>query len=135
MTQLCEAPTVGHRRDDGNNDPTLIETAGDSMNKKDELGVLIESGAQNWQIFQRSDQDTASISLSGRWVTSEKDYKKAVVVVRLVREADGEPVTRDLQWVRARTSKSGTWKVTLDAVPAGGLYRLETVLQLSDGPV
>ena len=105
------------------------------MNKKDELGVLIESGAQNWQIFQRSDQDTASISLSGRWVTREKGYKKAVVVVRLVREADGEPVTRDLQWVRARTSKSGTWKVTLDAVPAGGLYRLETVLQLSDGPV
>ncbi|MBT4101086.1 MAG: hypothetical protein HOM68_18790 [Gemmatimonadetes bacterium] len=108
------------------------------MNKKDELGVLIEDGAQDWQIFQRAADDTASITLSGRWVTGES-FTKAVVVVRLVREADGEAVTRSLQWVRTRTrksgAKSGTWSITLDAVPAGGLYRLETVLQLSNGPV
>ncbi|MBT6630553.1 MAG: hypothetical protein HOB49_26290, partial [Gemmatimonadetes bacterium] len=86
------------------------------MNKKDELGVLIEDGAQDWQIFQRAADDTASITLSGRWVTGES-FTKAVVVVRLVREADGEAVTRSLQWVRTRTrksgAKSGTWSITL----------------------
>ncbi|MBT3344131.1 MAG: hypothetical protein HN712_01140 [Gemmatimonadetes bacterium] len=104
------------------------------MNRQDELGVLIEAGAQDWQIFQRSPDNAATLSLSGRWTTREP-YSKAVVVVRLVREADGEAVCRSLQWVRCTTSKAGTWKVTLPDVPAGGLYRLETTLQLSDGPV
>lgn len=104
------------------------------MNKKDELGVLIETGAQDWQIFQRGADDTATITLFGRWVTAE-NYTKAVVVVRLVREADGEAVSRSLQWVRATTRKTGTWKVTLPQIPAGGLYRIESVLQLSDAPV
>jgi sialate O-acetylesterase len=112
------------------------------MHKKDELGVLIESGAQDWQIYQRGPDDSATIELSGRWVTPEP-HKKAVVAVRLARESDGEAVSRSLQWVRATTRKtgksgpgnSGTWKVELANVPAGGLYRLETMLQLDDGPM
>ena len=112
------------------------------MHKKDELGVLIESGAQDWQIFQRRPDDSATIELAGRWVTPQP-HKKAVVAVRLARESDGEGVSRSLQWVRATTLKtgksgpgnSGTWKVKLANVPAGGLYRLETMLQLDDGPV
>ncbi len=104
------------------------------MQKKDELGVLIETGPQDWQIFQRGDDDTATIELAGRWVTGEP-YRKAVVAVRLARESDGEAVSRSLQWVRATTSRAGTWKVKLQGVPAGGLYRIETMLQLDDGPV
>lgn len=111
------------------------------MNKADELGVLIEAGARDWQIFQRSGDDTATIDLSGRWTTPQP-HKRATVVVRLVRESDGEPVSRDVQWVRATTrasrkggaKKTGTWKVSLTA-PAGGLYRLESALQIDGGPV
>ena len=56
-------------------------------------------------------------------------------MVRLVRQADGEAVSRPLQWVRAKTDKSGTWRVRLSGVPTGGPYRIETALQLSGGPV
>jgi sialate O-acetylesterase len=104
------------------------------MQKKDELGVLIESGPQDWQIIQRGADDTATITLTGHWLTPQP-HKRATVAVRLVREGDGEPVLRALDWVRATTKRTGTWKVKLEAVPAGGLYRLETALQLDDGPV
>ncbi|MEE2659060.1 MAG: sialate O-acetylesterase [Candidatus Latescibacterota bacterium] len=113
------------------------------MNRSDELGVLIEAGVRDWQIFQRSANDTASFALSGRWVVPQA-VAKAIVVVRVVREVDGEPVARSLDWVRASTRrfskgagarKSGTWKAELADVPAGGLYRIETALQLDGGPV
>lgn len=108
------------------------------MQKKDELGVLIESGVMDWQIFQRDADDTATIALSGRWVTPQP-HKRAVVAVRLVRESDGEAATRGLDWVRAATRRrgkgTGSWRVDLAGVPAGGLYRIETALQLDGGPV
>ena len=110
------------------------------MNKKDELGVLIDAGAQDWQIFQRGPDDTATVALSGRWVAGAP-FTQATVVVRLVREDDGEAVSRSLQWVRAQTDRTGkkgqtgTWRAYLKDVPAGGLYRLETALQLDGGPV
>ncbi len=34
--------------------------------------------------------------------------------MRLARESDGEAVSRSLQWVRATTSRAGTWKVKLE---------------------
>ena len=104
------------------------------MQKKDELGVLIEVGPQDWQIHQRGPDDTATIHLAGRWLTPQP-HKKAIVAVRLVRESDGEPVLRSLNWVRATTTRTGRWQVQLSDVPAGGLYRIETALQLDDGPV
>jgi sialate O-acetylesterase len=115
------------------------------QNKKDQLGVLIDTGAQDWQIFQRNKDNTATISLSGHWLAGAP-FSKAVVVVRLVRQADGEAVSRSLQWVRAKTiraktnsagktGKSGSWNVSLADIPAGGLYRIETALQLDGGPV
>ena len=104
------------------------------MRKRDQLGVIIEAGPQDWQITQRSTADTATLDLSGRWTTPEP-HRKAVVCARVVRESDYEPVTRFLEWVRATTRKDGTWKVRLADVPAGGLYRIETALQLDGGPV
>jgi len=107
---------------------------GGSMQKKDELGVLIEVGPQDWQIYQRGTDDTATIYLAGRWLTPQP-HKKAIVAVRLVRESDGEPVLRSLNWVRATTTRTVRWQVQLADVSAGGLYRIETALQLDDGPV
>ena len=104
------------------------------MENNDELGVLIDEGAQDWQIFQRNEQGTASIRLRGRWTTPVK-YHRAAVCVRLVREEDGEAVGRGLDWVRATTRRNGTWSVRLEDVPQGGLYRLESALQLDGGPV
>lgn len=109
------------------------------MKRADELGVLLDAGAQDWQIFQRDDEDMATIDLSGRWTTPQP-HKKGAVAVRLVRERDGEAVSRDLQWVRASTRRrssrksSGTWTASL-RVPAGGLYRIESALQIDGGPV
>ncbi|MFH1571726.1 MAG: sialate O-acetylesterase [Gemmatimonadota bacterium] len=104
------------------------------MEKEHELGVLIESGAQDWQVYQRSPAGVATLRLAGRWLTPQP-HRQAVVRVRVVREADGEAVTRALDWARAATRADGTWSVRLGQVPQGGLYRLETVLQLDGGPV
>lgn len=103
------------------------------MSQSEELGVLIDAGAQDWQVFQRGADGAATIRLSGRWLTPQP-HAKAVVRVRLVRQADGEPVSRTLSWARATTRKAGTWRVEL-TVPQGGLYRIETALQLDGGPV
>jgi len=101
---------------------------------QNDIGVIIERGAEDWQIFQQDAKGTATIRLSGRWLT-EDPYTSAKVVVRLVREDCGEPVVLAHDWTRARTTKDGRWSVTLSGVPAGGLYRLETGLQLSGAAI
>ena len=104
------------------------------------FGVQIERGPQDWQIIQRSAAGmssatgTATIDLAGTWV-EPVSFKQAVVCVRVLREDDYEAVSRSLEWVRATTRKDGTWKVRLTDVPAGGLYRIETYLQVDGGPV
>ena len=104
------------------------------MRKKDELGVIIESGAQDWQIFQQDADGTAAVKLRGRWLTNVQ-YKKADVIVRVLREDTYEAVSRTLDWSAATTRKDGTWAITLGNVPRGGLYRIETALQLDDGAI
>ena len=44
------------------------------------LGVLIESGATNWQIFQQDASGKASFRLAGRWITTAK-FTTATVLV------------------------------------------------------
>ena len=97
-------------------------------------GVIIEQGPQNWQVIQQDRRGMGTIRLAGRWLTAEP-HTQVRVIVRLVEEATHQPVTRALEWAVADTGEEGTWTATLAGVPAGGLYRLETALQLNGGPV
>ena len=86
------------------------------MRPEDELGVLIESGLSDWQILQQDESGHAALQLRGRWVYPEA-FKKAVVYVRLVREASGEALSLECDWRRALTRKNapaanGPWPPT-----------------------
>lgn len=96
------------------------------------IGVCIEKGPQDWQIFQQ-ENGFSKILLSGQWKVPESAAKlgiaSAIPVVRVSREEDGFPV---IPWQTAAFDSSenhltGTWSITL-AVPAGGLYKIETGL-------
>jgi len=99
-----------------------------------QYGVMIERGAQDWQIFQQKPDGTATISLSGTW-TVATPFQCAAVLVRLMREDEMEPLSPAFDYRTARTESDGTWSIVLNDVPAGGLYRIETSLQIDDGPV
>lgn len=106
------------------------------MKREDAYGVIIESGACDWQIVQQDDAGLAAIPLAGRYyLKPDQKPGKVVVQVRLVREDGYEAVTAGLNWQEAATCPDGTWSATLRDVPRGGLYRLETCLQLDDGPI
>ncbi|OPZ30575.1 MAG: hypothetical protein BWZ02_00689 [Lentisphaerae bacterium ADurb.BinA184] len=98
-----------------------------------ENGVIIESGAQDWQIFQQDARGVAAIALAGRWLTAAK-HTTAQVLVRLIHEDRYDEVSLEHSWTQAETRPDGTWSLTLRNVPRGGLYRIETGLQL-DGSV
>lgn len=106
------------------------------MNRNCEYGVILESGAGDWQIFQQDDAGVAAIPLAGRYAL-KPDQKpgKVAVQVRLVREDGYAAVTAGLDWQAAQTRPDGAWAATLRNVPRGGLYRLESCLQLDDGPI
>lgn len=106
------------------------------MKLEDQYGVILESGANDWQIFQQDSDGMATLLLAGRYVLKPNQKPgKMAVQVRLVREDGYEAVTAGLNWQAAATLPDGTWSVTLRNVPRGGLYRLETCLQLDDGPI
>ncbi|MEI6809258.1 MAG: sialate O-acetylesterase [bacterium] len=87
-------------------------------------GAMIDSGVSDWQIFQQNASGTADISVAGRWEGA--GVPTATVELRLVREDNAVPVAMHLDWQPATTNKDGTWSATLQNVPSGGLYRLET---------
>lgn len=91
------------------------------MTNQHQIGVIIESGLQDWQIVQQDGSSFAQLTLQGRWVAEEP----SVVEVRVVAGDTGVAVSRDLDWQPATTETDGRWQIRL-RVPAGGLYRLET---------
>ena len=101
---------------------------------KNRRGVIVESGAQDWQIFQQDKNGVATISLRGRWLVEEKLPKTPKVLVRVVQEDCYETVTQSLDWQAATTRKNATWFIDLKNVPCGGLYRIETILQFDVEP-
>ncbi len=88
-------------------------------------GVVIDTGINDWQIFQRNDKGVANIEIAGRW-GSDKGADR--VEARIVREESGVPVLASLDWAEMKTKADGTWSGVLKNVPEGGLYRLETHL-------
>lgn len=88
------------------------------------LGVIIETGPQNWQILQQRD-GYAEIELTGHYVRRTEGTAEQVYG-RVVREDTGDPV---LSWQPADMLPDSHWHLKLEQVPAGGLYRIETCLQ------
>lgn len=96
-----------------------------------QFGVEITAGPQNWAILQQRD-GFAVISLSGIWrLTADLIPKYAQVFVRVMSEEDGSEI---ITYMPCSMLNDQKWSVTLDKVPAGGLYRIETSLQVDDNP-
>src|SRR6266851_3715090 len=86
------------------------------------LGVRIEAGLQPFRILQQDERGLGSLAVSGRWGHPDQ---QGTVQLRVVAEADGTPVCA---WQPPQRQEAGEWEHTFGAVPAGGLYRLETRL-------
>lgn len=88
-------------------------------------GAFIEYGATPWQIFQQTDGH-AEITVGGRCICNPDlpDHAQGGRVACCVREEDTNAAVVD--WVWAELA-DGQWRCTL-RIPAGGLYRIESVL-------
>jgi sialate O-acetylesterase len=91
------------------------------------VGVIIKKGLTDWQIVQQQ-EGKADIFLEGEW-SWNSPLTEPVVAARVVDEETSLPVK---PWTRLPTHASGTFGGTLAAVPAGGLYRVETCLMYSE---
>ncbi|QHW33836.1 sialate O-acetylesterase [Paenibacillus rhizovicinus] len=93
----------------------------------EQIGVMIKQGPQSWGIIQQVN-GTASIAMSGIWSANEA-CKSPQVYARVVREDSAEMI---VAWVAAEMGEGQAWTIRLDHVPAGGLYRIETCLQIAN---
>ncbi|MWV43904.1 hypothetical protein GRF59_09680 [Paenibacillus sp. HJL G12] len=95
----------------------------------DQIGVTITQGPKPWTVLQHK-KGFASLELQGNWTPPGDGSIVGKVYVRLVSEDTSAPV---LGWIPADTDQnSRTWSLRLKNIPAGGLYRLETSLQMDD---
>lgn len=92
--------------------------------------VFITDGAQDWQIFQKNNIGVADIMLTGYWRKLSANGSECVYV-RLVCENTGR-IIKSFAAANTVTSaencNQGTWSFKIEAVPCGGLYRIETCL-------
>ncbi len=99
-------------------------------------GVTIDSGVKPWTILQQDGSGCATVTVAGRWRTGMK-RKSPQVYVRMIRDGTFSPITRKHDLIRARTDvdpavtgeaegKVGTWSLTIEGIPRGGPYRIET---------
>ena len=89
----------------------------------DQVGVIIESGASDWQVFQRDERGLGTIKVAGSW---KDEMAEGRVEVRLIHEDSSLSIGEAQDWRFVRTTKDGRWSATIKDIPAGGLYRLET---------
>jgi sialate O-acetylesterase len=92
------------------------------------LGAVILEGPQNWQILQQRD-GAAQLHLAGKWNPPEGAAGDGNVYARVVREDSGDCV---IPWTKCVASAGNHWEVVLTGIPAGGLYRVETCLQMGE---
>ena len=96
-----------------------------------QIGAIIQSGPRHWAIIQQ-ENGFGNIALSGTWAMGgEVAFNLAQVYVRVVGEEDGREV---LAWQPAVMQSGRAWSIALHAIAQGGLYRLETCLQLDGNP-
>lgn len=94
-----------------------------------QVGVQIQSGPSPWRIIQQDEHGYGSIELAGQWkpaAAGDVDRGPHWVEARLVHESSGWPVSTALDWASADVGPDGSWHMTIERIPAGGLYRLET---------
>ena len=91
---------------------------------------LAPNCAQRWQVLQQRPDGTADLVLAGRYRSNVDRFR---VEARLVSERDGRPVRTNLDWRSATLHGDDGWELTLDGLPAGGLYRLETRVWRGEG--
>lgn len=100
-------------------------------------GVVIEGGAESWQIFQQGEDGTAAISVWGSCHRVRQDFElpmqfrsidagAVTVKARIALESSGESVC---PWQLCEVEADQTWRTTFEKVPAGGLYRIETYME------
>jgi len=100
-------------------------------------GVIITSGAQPWQIFQQNAEGEASIVLRGTYHRVRQEWELPMefrvvdrgavrVRARIVRECSSETVC---PWTDCEITTCSDWRVSFAHVPAGGLYRIETMME------
>lgn len=94
-------------------------------------GVSLDHAPQDWQILQQRGDGTAAVALGGVYRTEAPEFR---IEARVVREADGAPVTAALDWQPAAVLPDRRWELTLDGIPAGGLYRIETRVWRNKAP-
>ncbi|BBI32870.1 sialate O-acetylesterase [Cohnella abietis] len=93
------------------------------------FGVQIVEGPQHWAVVQQH-RGYGDIYLKGISSTKlEITADHALVYARVVSE-DGSGAV--LPWTLCLMGDGLEWSVTLQAIPAGGLYRIETCLRLDD---
>lgn len=93
------------------------------------IGVQITSGPQDWQIIQQENGQGVIGAEGNCYPWPDAPFQKPQVYARIVKEADGRPLTF---WQKAQMNEARDgWKIRLTA-PAGGLYRLETCLAEED---
>lgn len=102
-----------------------------SKNSPPLSGVAIKTGLHDWQILQQNELGTADATVTGSW-TCEGPFTKAQVMVRVLRENTGAAIGPDFEWQEASTEADGQWHFTVGQIPAGGLYRLETILRVDE---
>lgn len=88
-------------------------------------GVTITKGPKDWQIIQRDEKGYANIEIEGYYETDAKEFS---IQIRIVDENNGSPVAKYLDWQDAIISGE-QFTITLDSIPAGGLYRIESRLR------
>lgn len=93
-------------------------------------GALIDSAPDDWTLIQRGEGGTGRMDIAGRWAAKEgfgiHFASGGQVQARLVSQESGAPPEERLDWRTADTRADGTWSMTLEGIPAGGPYRLET---------
>lgn len=100
-------------------------------------GVRIGTGVRPWQILQQGADGTADVVVGGSWervrLSAEVPIAftavhegRARIRARVAAESSGASV---VPWQDCEVDEDGTWSAVLRAVPAGGLYRVETTME------
>ncbi|NUP99575.1 MAG: sialate O-acetylesterase, partial [Armatimonadetes bacterium] len=85
-------------------------------------GASLTTGPVDWQLLQQSAAGVVGFDLAGVYRCVAADLR---VEARLVHQDDGRPVAGH-DWSAAELEPDARWRLRWPAVPAGGLYRLET---------
>lgn len=100
-------------------------------------GVTITKGAAPYQIFQQRADGTAEIHLFGQCRRIHQSFElplqfeeintgDVTVKARIAREDSGENI---VPWTKCNVTDNACWDIVFDAVPYGGLYRIETYME------